>query len=946
MLFLSILVLQISINPVYAIQIDLKENWKMQSSADVAKSGADISTDEFQGDGWYSITVPATVMAGLLENNVYEDPFHGKNLASIPKSQFDKSWWFRKSFDLPDSEIGKEVWLNFSGINYRANIWINGEKLADSATVVGTYRMFEFNITDYLKTDSDSNVIAIEIFKPQRYDLGINFVDWAPHPPDLNMGLFKPVFLRTSSHVALRHAFVKTDVDIPSLSEVRLSVYVDLKNASDAFVTGTLQGTIGSITFSKDITLSALENKTVVLSHDDIDEFVITNPKIWWPWQMGESPLYDLHIEFMINNSLSDSMDIQFGIRKITSRLTDKNHRLFSVNGKDILIRGAGWCPDLFLRRDEKRIEAEIKYVRDMNLNTIRLEGKLEEKSFYDLCDKLGVLVLPGWCCSYFGMGWEIYHTWNEEDHFVAYQSTRDQMYCHRYHPSMLAWMYGSDMLAPEDVEQKYLDVMKEYQWPNPTWASAGNYVSKITGITGGKMSGPYKWEPPIYWYQDAKKGGYFGFNTEAGPGGSVLPLESAKECIASSDLWPIGDVWNYHCGLEHFKDLRVFTQALDNRYGASKDTREYCVKSQVAAYESHRAMFEAYSQNKYTSTGIIQWMLNNAWPSNMWHLYDYFLRPGGSYYGTKVGCKPLHIQYSYNDRNVTVVNSHYTEYSNLIADAYVYTLTGKEKFHKQVKVSLASDEVKKVIKIPEFDEITTTYFVKLTLAYDNGDVFDNNCYWLSLKKDSVDWANDSGYFTQAATFADFSELQSLKDVSLTHSDVFKNGTNEDTLTVTINNPSDDIAFAVHLKAEKDRSQIEILPVLWEDNYFTLFPGDKRIIKARFRKGDLGGEKPKLVVTGWNVKNSNENIVPVTNGLTLLPKVIPSRYAILVYNLAGRKVFEYSSKKNIQKALGIYAKHDSQSWKKHLAGGVYVLLVKMFYNNLKPKKIQRVMVVY
>lgn len=916
----------------FGLQIDLFNNWNLQSSSEVAQAGSVISTDDFIPQNWYSITVPSTVLAGLVENNVYPDPFYGTNLSNIPASQFDNSWWYRTEFIIPANETGKRIWLHFSGINYRANIWLNGQKLADSAQVVGAYRTYEFDITDVASFGNDSNVLAVEVFKPQIYDLAINFVDWAPHPPDLSMGLFKKIFIRTTGSISLRHPHALTELEIPSLSTARLSVLADLTNATASPVTGTLEGTIGAITFSKEVTLAAQEKKEVTISYSEFPQLIINNPSVWWPWQMGDQPLYTLKLAFVVNNTISDSTQIDFGVRKVTSRLVpagSPKHRLFSINGKDILLKGAGWCPDLFLRRDSKRMEAEISYVRDMNLNTIRLEGKLEEKEFYDLCNKQGILVLPGWCCSFLGMGWEKWEMWDAEDHSVAYASMRSQVYRHRYHPCILAWMYGSDRLPPPDVEQSYLDILSELSWPNPSMASATHlYTSTLTGIPGGKMTGPYKWEPPVYWFQDSLKGGYYGFNTEAGPGASVPPFESIKEFIPTSNLWPIDNVWNFHCGIEHFQDLRVFTEAVDNRYGPSNSAEEYCMKAQVAAYESHRAMFEAYSQNKYTSTGIIQWMLNNAWPSMIWHLYDYFLRPGGSYYGTKNGCRPLHIQYSVNDRNVVAVNSYNTAFSNLNAEAYVYTIDGEEKFHKQTSVSLNPDEGKKLFVVPEFDTISPTYFLRLTLSYENGEKCDYNSYWLSTVGDTVDWKSDSGYFTQVSSFADFTALQSLDTVELNYYYSVSQGTYEDTAVVVVKNATSIIAFAVHLRLLRNSDKKEVLPVLWSDNYFVLYPGEKREIIARYRSEDAGSGTPGLSIGGWNVKQGD---LPIKQNIGSLKYGLPYKYICTIYNLLGRKIFEYTSGDRITQAITAFKSHDLNYWNRKLAAGVYIVTMKQFY---------------
>ena len=268
---------------------------------------------------------------------------------------------------------------------------------------------------------------------------------------------------------------------------------------------------------------------------------------------------------------------------------------------------------------------AEVRYVKEMNLNTIRFEGKIETDRFLDLCDREGILLIAGWCCC---EHWERWKKWKEEDHRIAADSLRDQIRRIRNHPSMLTWWNGSDGPPPEKVEQMYIDVLKAGNWPNPYQSSATARTTTLTGATGLKMTGPYDYVPPSYWLTDTKHGGAYGFNTETSPGPAVPPVESLRRMIPQDHLWPIDEVWNFHAGGSRFMNIKVFTDALNARLGTATGVEDYARKSQLMAYEGQRAMFEAYARNKYASTGVIQWMMNNAWPSMIWHLYDYFLAP------------------------------------------------------------------------------------------------------------------------------------------------------------------------------------------------------------------------------------------------------------------------------------------------------------------------------
>jgi exo-1,4-beta-D-glucosaminidase len=307
-----------------------------------------------------------------------------------------------------------------------------------------------------------------------------------------------------------------------------------------------------------------------------------------------------------------------------------------------------------------------------------------------------------------------------------------------------------------------------------------------------------------------------------------------------------------YHTGGGEFSNLDVFNAALNARYGLATSALDYSEKAQVMAYESHRAMFEAYSANKYRSTGVIQWMLNNAWPSMIWHLYDYYLRPGGSYFGTKTALQPIHVQYSYNNHSIFVVNSTLKSYENLWVTADIYNLDGKSLYHDKSSMNIKADGAIKVLVIPTTLNLPTTYFLRLTLTDTDNKVLDLNTYWLSTSRDLLNWNNSDWYYTPVAKYADFTSLQSLPTVNLTVSDQIEQQDDEQIQTITITNPGTNIAFFIHLTITRGTGGEELLPVLWEDNYFTLLPGESRTVRATYLVSDLGTDTPVLAWDCWN----------------------------------------------------------------------------------------------
>jgi exo-1,4-beta-D-glucosaminidase len=348
--------------------------------------------------------------------------------------------------------------------------------------------------------------------------------------------------------------------------------------------------------------------------------------------------------------------------------------------------------------------------------------------------------------------------------------------------------------------------------------------------------------------------GGGYGFDTETSMGPAVPPVESIRAMVGKDHMWPIDDVWNYHAGGGEFKTIGVFTDALTNRYGKSDNVEDFATKSQMQTYEGVRAMYEAYSRNKYQATGVVQWMLNNAWPSMIWHLYDYYLRPGGGYFGAKRAMESLHPIYGYDDRSIWVVSSQYEDVKGLKLTTKICNLDMTEKFTQSNPVDAAADSTAKIFAIPDVSGLSNTYFLSLRLEDSTGKLVGSNFYWLSTKPETLDWAKSNWYMTPTASFADYTALSQLPRVKLKVTDRSERKGEEEITHVTLQNPSKNLAFFVRLKVDKGPKGEEILPVVWEDNYISLLPGEKREVTATYRASELGATKPTVEVSGWNVE--------------------------------------------------------------------------------------------
>jgi exo-1,4-beta-D-glucosaminidase len=592
---------------------------------------------------------------------------------------------------------------------------------------------------------------------------------------------------------------------------------------------------------------------------DSFPQLRFANPHFWWPAELGGAnpALYTLALEFETGGGVSDSSRMRFGIREITAAATPQGGLLFRVNGRRILIRGGGWAPDMFFRPQADRQDAQLQYTLDMGLNTVRLEGNYENDRFFQQTDSLGLLVMTGWvCCS----SWEQWARWGPEQHAVAAASLRDQIRRLRGHPSALVWLNGSDNPPPADVERMYLDIERQEAWPNPTISSASAKPTQVTGPSGVKMTGPYDWVPPSYWLQDSTHGGAWAYNTETSPGAAVPPIESMRRMIPARDItWPLDSVWLYHAAGGQFAHLLDrFDSALSMRYGEPKSIAEYTSTAQLMTYEGERAMFEAYRRNAYTSTGVIQWMLNNAWPSIYWHLFDWYLQPAGGYFGAKKANEPVHVLFSYDNRSVVVVHSRAdrTPIRAARLRSRILAIDGSELLARDTVFDVLPDTSMRVFVLPEPTGLPAgaAYFVDLRLTTADGQALSTNFYWLSTQSDILA-DTSTWYMTPVKSYADFTGLRSMPAAEVNASASFSRHAGRVKAHVTLNNPSRSVAFFLRLQITGQAGQ-EALPVLWDDNYVSLLPGETRVVTANCAVRDLGGASPHVVVSGRNVRRT------------------------------------------------------------------------------------------
>jgi exo-1,4-beta-D-glucosaminidase len=700
--------------------------------------------------------------------------------------------------------------------------------------------------------------------------IGISYV------PDRNAGLWKQVYLRTTNKVGAKNPYVKTDLPLPATSPAALTVYCDLKNGSSFPVSGSLIGEIERegklpISFEQKVELGANEEREAQFSADSIRQLLVANPDLWWHYQCGKPNLYNLKLQFKIAETVSDTTEIQVGIRKITQHRDSDNtfpelggggNFYHQVNGVDFLIRGADYEPDLLYKYDKARDDAIILYVKDMGLNMLRWESKISSEHITEEADRQGIPLMLGWMCCNQREKW---NQWDAEDQQVARASLRAQGRMLRSHPSVFLWANGSDGRAPDDVRNDYHKRLDDLHWQNAVVDTVSSFNKDAQGkITwdGIRMAGPYSWRPPSYWFSDRYKG-TTGSTAEQGDNESIPPYDSLKKFIPADKLWPINDWWYYHAGSTAGNStLSSVTRALDKRYVPSSSAAEFAEKAQLSHYENTRAQFETFAASGWNNHKMtFYWMLNSHWPSFFGHIVDYYLKPGGAYFGAKQGLKPVSIVYDYyatGDRSVAkihLVNETLAPVSDVTAFVSFITLDSAVMFtaakeHLNVNPISSSN----AMDVPRVKGLTPVFFVRCQLKSDDGRLLADNVYWQSTTVcDLGPPENDDGFKLSQQSWADLTSLNRMPATDVEMRGSAQQTEGWITATVMLTNRSKTPAFFMRAEVIGEPDGDEILPVLWDENYVTLFAGESKVLQAQYKVTDAPAAPPFLRLQGHNV---------------------------------------------------------------------------------------------
>ncbi|WP_460680111.1 glycosyl hydrolase 2 galactose-binding domain-containing protein [Mucilaginibacter koreensis] len=886
-------------------------SFQLQSSEIIKAPGSKLSSTAYQGNGehWYTVKVPSTVLAGLVANKVYPDPYQGLNNMHIPDAsdQFNKEYnliqyshmpgkvnpwrrpyWYRTTFTVPAADKGRTFQLVFKGINYRAEVWLNGKRIADSSQMAGMFAEHNLEVSNHIVAGR-SNALAVKIYpldvagypaKEQLEalgpfyenggptgDIGKNVTmlcsagwDWIPPVHDRNMGIWQPVYLLTTGGVTVGRPQLKTELpNLPDTSVAKLSLNLMLTNHTAVSSKGKLQINIspenftgGSIAISQPVNIKANGAVQMQLDADQVKSMLVKQPRLWWPNGYGRANLYRIRLQYKDNQrGLSDDTTMIFGIRTVSTRATEVKgftRREFFVNGKRVHLNGGAWVPDMLVNRDSARYDDELHLCRNANVNLVRIWGGgiTPPDAFWNAADRYGLMVWSDFWITGDTQGeFKGSPDWPLEGN-VFIENVLSTIYRIRNHPSLLVWTGGNEGHARRQLYDAMRNSIIALDGTRPFIPSSSGFAKLPDGWpgtypdgqkTGVYSGGPYAWQDPKEYYRLADAGRDWVFKDETGipsqPPYNTLKMNIPDTTWDKSLPFPLNNSWGYHDAATGAGKYDEYYKGMVKRYGQPVTRLDFSNKMQLMNATGYQGIFEAAGHKLTETGGVMLWKLNAAFPSVIWQIYDWYLEPNAGYYFMQTACEPVHVQFNQNDSTVAVLNRTHRPTGNLTAEATVFDINSKPVYRQTGTVSLPDESVKEVIPLSDALKKANSFsFVLLTLKNAQGQTLSCNTYWMAPGND----------------------YHVLNTMTKTQVQVKVAGGTRSYASrgwkVELTNNSNQIAFFV--RPQLMVAGQEVMPSYWSASYVTLAPHQSMQVTVSAPLAKLNNGKISLAVGGWN----------------------------------------------------------------------------------------------
>ena len=811
-------------------------NWKLTRASLTEAKGEDIASKAFDDSNWLFATVPGTVLTSYINLGAVPSPDYADNIFNLSDSFFLSDFWYRNVFDIPAEFLDDKLWLEFDGINWKAEIYLNGEYLD---RIDGAFIRGRFDISK--KAQAGRNTIAVKIIKndnpgavkeKNENDTGRNGGalgydnptfhasigwDWISTTRGRNIGIWNDVRIVKEGCVSLDSPFVETILHLPDTTSATLTPEIIAKNNTDKAVNGVLTGHIGEIQFEKNVDLAAGEEKIIKFDSAEFPQLKIKNPRLWWPNGYGAPNLYTAGFTFEIDGKTSDSIDFNVGIRQVEAKEIDDVLFLY-VNGRRFVGRGGNWgFSEHNLRYRAREYDIAVQYHADMNFTIIRnWVGQTGDMELFEACDKYGIMVWQDFWLA------NPYDGPNPLDNDMFLANAEDMIKRIRRYSSMLIYCGRNEGFPPEDLDKGLRSLIKK-------WHHDLHYIpSSADGTVSGH--GPYRALTHKGYFTYRK--GNTKFHSERGMP-SVLTYESMLRTFSNEALQPQSVLWGQHdYTLNGAQRASSFNEIIEKGYGQAKDVQEFCENAQFVNFDGYKGMFESRSINR---KGLLLWMSHPAWPSMTWQTYDWYFEPNASYFGCKKGSEPLHIQWNPAENVIEVVNYSGGHQKSLIASALIMNIDGQIIWEKECEIDSNEDSTNKCIEIEFPAETSEVHFIKLYLKKDGRIISEN-------------------FYINGTEYGNHQALKNIAKADVkTKFSAHKGKDGIWTGSVTLENRSTVPAIMIRLNVVGNKDEEQFLPMFYGDNYFSMMPGEKKTVTLKWYEADTRGNNPKVKITGYNL---------------------------------------------------------------------------------------------
>lgn len=642
--------------------------------------------------------IPGTVLSGLLAAGKIKDPFYRTN-EDATRALFWKDYVFTRTFDVDEELLAQQhIVLVCEGLDTLAEISINGTFLAKTDNM---HRTWKFQAKKLLHPGKNEIQIVfrsvlrfIEDY-PYEAHKKINYIpcgsmkgnqllrkahsmfgwDWGPQTIDA--GIFRDIYLQGYSHARIE------DIRIHQQHAKNVSVQTSIT------LSESVPGQKLCVELSEDGADKPLQTKLCKTNADGVAavDFVIENPKLWWPNDYGDQPLYIVRITLLDEDGTNlESITRRIGLRTLTiSQEKDEwgNEFAFCVNGVKIFTRGGNYIPDdcLYTRITEKKLDYILESCRRAHFNCVRVwgGGYYPSDAFYDLCDEKGLIVWQ-----------DLMYACNVYDVTDAFaencrQETYDNVRRLRHHASLGLWCGNNEI---ESAWDHWGDFQKETPYLRADYIRLFEEVlPKAVQEADGET---------FYWHSSPSSGGCFDNPDDANRGDTHY-----------WDVWhgqkPFTDYRKYffrfcsEFGFQSFPcaktvnsftledDRNIFSRVMESHqkndaangkmlYYLSenlrypKDLTHLLYASQVLQGMAIKYGVDHWRRNRGRCMGTLYWQINDDWPAPSWSSIDYFGRWKALHYMAQKFYAPHAVSMTLEDHRCHVYFSNEsfetTEYS------------------------------------------------------------------------------------------------------------------------------------------------------------------------------------------------------------------------------------------------------------------------------------------